>query len=159
MGQDPRNQYLQVYKVPSFVKKKIIVAFSYFPNSPDPADLGSRPWHRIPTSATQTWVFCWLPISLGQKLLQESSLKSKTMICWQFIKNLLFPRVAMWELPLPTDMASASDPLVSRWSTLNILRCLEVIPMINFFPSTLPFYIVCICCRSVFVRSLMERSR
>ena len=55
---------------------------------PDPADLGSRPWHRVPTSATQT--------------------------------------VAMWELPLPTDMASSSDPLVSR---------------------------------SVFVRSLMERSR
>ena len=56
--------------------------------SPDPADLGSRLWHRVPTSATQT--------------------------------------VAMWELPLPTDMASSSDPLVSR---------------------------------SVFVRSLMERSR
>ena len=27
-------------------------------------------------------------------------------------------RVAVWELPLPTDMASSSDPLVSRCSTL-----------------------------------------
>ena len=50
-----RIRGINIYRFENYShSQKNIVAYSYFSNSPDPADLGSRPWHRIPTSATQT---------------------------------------------------------------------------------------------------------